>query len=385
MGGGSKTEHSVENKDPWWGQQPYLQKAFGEASSLYESEKARNDPGYTGNFVDTATPQERGVFSNALFDNTGTNAASNMAGLGARLGNEGANTLTGVNKDLTAFGNKDWTGQHIADAGRYADNPFMQGMIDASMSDAKRTFSEQTMRGIDQNAAATGNMNSTRSGVAAGIAQRGLADKAADVSSTMRGNAWQQGLQASQADQASLLQSLMGRGQLGQGMVNSGIDASGQASDMLSKDLDRKVLAETLMGQMDQAGIDNAMQKFEYDGTKKWSNLGNFYNIIGDKSWGGTTTGVSKSKETPSTLSSIGTGVAVLGSLMRCDARVKVVLASAGYTREGLPLYLVQYKDAKHLGLHVTPMAQDVQRHFPDAVKEINGILHIDTNAYDWR
>jgi hypothetical protein len=62
------------------------------------------------------------------------------------------------------------------------------------------------MRGIDQNAAMTGNMNSTRAGVAAGIAQRGLADKAADVSSTMRGNAWQAGLQASQADQAILLQ-----------------------------------------------------------------------------------------------------------------------------------------------------------------------------------
>jgi hypothetical protein len=90
-------------------------------------------------------------------------------------------------------------------------------------------------------------------------------------------------------------------------------------------------------------------------------------------------------KDNPSTLSSIGTGVAVLGSLLRCDARVKTVIAKRWIHPRGSPLYLIQYKDAPHLGLHVTPMAQDVQRHFPEAVKEVNGVLHIDTNAYDWR
>jgi hypothetical protein len=67
---------------------------------------------------------------------------------------------------------------------------------------------------------------------------------------------------------------------------------------MMTKDLDRKVLAETMMGQMDQAGIDNNAAKFDYEGTKAWNNLGNFWSVIGDKSWGGTTTGV-KSKGQP--------------------------------------------------------------------------------------
>lgn len=388
MGSGeSKTTTQNQVTTPWSGQQPYLSDAFNEAQNIYQTNKAQNTPGYQGNFVNQASPDEVNAMQGALnwSSGAGPNAANGAINAGNGQIAAGQAGLANANAGLTDFQNKDWTGQHIADAGQYANNPFVQGMIDSSMRDAQRSFSEDTMRGINQNAAATGNMNSTRAGVSAGIAQRGLADKTADVSSAMRGAAWNTGLQASQADQQSLLSSIMGQGNLAQGQMSTGLGALGQASDMQKNNLDQSVLASSMLDQYGQNAIDNGLQKFQYQQSAPWSNLANYWNVVGDKSWGGTTTGMSKQQDNPSTMSSIGSGVAILGSLFRCDARCKNILAPAGITRDGLPLYLIQYKDAKHLGLHITPLAQDVQAIHPEAVREVNGVLHIDTSKYDWR
>jgi len=387
MGGGGKTQTTVENKDPWWGQQPHLLKAFNEANSIYDTQKAQNDPGYTGNFVATATKPMYNAMNQSLNwnMNQGMDAINKTQQTGNQQIDAGTAGLNEVQKGLTDFNSRDWTQTHIDNAGRYSQNPFMDAMIEATGRDAQRTFSEETMRGIDQNAALSGNMNSTRAGIAAGVAQRGLTDKMADVSATMRGNAWSQGLQMSQGDQQALLAGLQAKGGLSSDQLKTGLYGLAQGQEMMGQNLDQRVLASSMLQGFDQAKIDNDLAKFEYKQSKPWANLGNFYNIVGDKSWGGTTTGVSKTKENPSTMSTIGSGVAILGSLFRCDARVKHLIKVTRHTKEGLPVYLFAYRDAPHMGLMEAPTAQDVQRHFPDAVTEINGVLHIDTNKYDWR
>lgn len=388
-GGGGKTTTEVQKSDPWWGQQPYLQDAFGEAQSIYNKQKKQNNPGYTGDFVSQATPDQVNYFKDAMNWSSPTGQGGQMLNTTVNAANqqlgEGQKYLTQAQQGLTDFQGKDWTQQHIDDANRYSQNPMFEAMTDASMRDAKRQFSEETMRGIDQEAARGGNINSTRAGIAAGVAQRGLSEKAADISAGLRGNAWQQGLTASQNDQGALLQAILGQGQMAQGQVAQGFSGLQQGTDMKQKMTDMGVLSQTMLTGFDQARLDNDISKFEYKQAKPWSNLQNYWGIVGDKSWGGTTTGISKTKETPSTMSQIGTGAAILGSLFRCDARVKNILATAGHTKDGLPLYLITYKGLPHLGMHITPMAQDVQAKHPAAVKEIHGVLHIDTNVYDWR
>jgi len=386
-GGGKQTTTTYEKKEPWSGQQPYLLDAFKEAQTIYDKQKKQNDPGYQGDFYAQATPQMRSTFEDALkySGGAGVKTASGLEATGNRQIKAGEAGLAEAQRGLTDFNTRDWTATHIENAGRYANNPFMDAMIEASMRDAQRTFSEETMRGIDQNAALTGNMNSTRAGIAAGIAQRGLADKAADVSATMRGAAWDKGLGMSQADQQLLLQGLTTKAGVSQSQLETGLGAVKQGTDLRQQLLDQGVLATTMLQGFDQAKIDNAIAKYDYKQNKEWNNLGNYWSIIGDKSWGGTTQGTQTVKNSPSALSSIGTGIAILGSLFRCDARVKHIFKKVGETVEGLPLYLIQYRDAPHMGLHITPLAQDVQKLFPEAVKEIHGILHIDTRVYDWR
>jgi hypothetical protein len=53
------------------------------------------------------------------------------------------------------------------------------------MRDPMRQFTEQTMPGIDRTASGQGNMNSSRAGVAQGIATRGFNDRYADMTATI--------------------------------------------------------------------------------------------------------------------------------------------------------------------------------------------------------
>lgn len=295
----------------------------------------------------------------------------------------GSTALGEVDTGLKDFNSRDWTQTHIDNAGRYANNPHMDGMIDAATRDARRTFSEDTMRGINQNAAATGNGLSTRAGIAAGIAQRGIADFVGDTSAEMRGNAWSQGLQMSQGDQQSLLAGLLGRGELASGMTSQGHtmmnDALSNEAGLLGLN---SSIAELLKGDK-QSKLDNKIAKHEYKDSRRQKLLDQYYGVVGDKLWG--SEGFSQTKEKASAMSTAGSIIGVLGSLFKSDARTKDLIEKVGYTTEGLPLYRYTYKDAKHLGEFIAPLAQDVQKINPDAVTGVNGVLYIDTNLYDWR
>lgn len=384
MGGGSKKETTFQQTDPWAAQQPYLLESFREAQNTYNQTKDK--AGYEGDFVAGYNPQDvAGI--NSIRDwstSTGQTAVNDQMKFGTDLFSKGATGMGEVDQGLKDFGAKDWTAQHIENAGQYANNPFMQAMIDASTSDAKRTFSEETMRGIDQNAAMTGNMNSTRAGVAAGIAQRGLSDFVGNTSATMRGDAWNNGLKMSQGDQQSLLQSLMGRGDLAGNMVGAGQTAMDSAFANEAGLTGLNTAVAEMNKTNAQAGMDNSLMKDEYSTAKDWEALNNYYGIVGDKLWGSTTTGFSKTKTQADPLSTAGSIIGALGGLFKSDRRTKNLIEIVGHTDQGHRLWRYTYKDEPQME-HIAPLAQDVQTTHPEAVIELGGILYIDRTKYDWR
>lgn len=118
--------------------------------------------------------------------------------------------------DIYSKASSDPTGQILGNASQYASNPFLQGQIDSAISDVNKGFQQQ--RG-EINAAATGsgNINSTRAGVLEANAQDDAMDRAASISSTMRGAAYDTGLGlASQEYQNRLSNMSAANGALGQ-------------------------------------------------------------------------------------------------------------------------------------------------------------------------
>ena len=80
-------------------------------------------------------------------------------------------------QDALAFANQD----DMQGALDYASGDRLDSMVSAAMRDPYRQLTEQTLTGIDARASGSGNMNSSRAGIADAIAQRSYDDRAADV------------------------------------------------------------------------------------------------------------------------------------------------------------------------------------------------------------
>jgi len=98
------------------------------------------------------------------------------------------------------------------------------GLVDAAMRDDKRNLQENTLTGINRGASGSGNMNSSRAGIAEGVANRGFDDRRADVTAGIQQNLMGQSL--SQQNQQFSDQMRANQG-LQQG-YGQGIDAMGR-------------------------------------------------------------------------------------------------------------------------------------------------------------
>jgi hypothetical protein len=351
--------------------------------------KAAEDtgPGYTGDVVAAPDAASMDMFRKFMGGGTGMmDAGAGMTSTGIANAAAGTSGAMGAAGGLFAMGGADPTDAHLANAAKYGDNPHISGMVDAAMLDARRNHMESVVPGIDRNAAMTGNMNSTRGGIAQGIAERGLAEKAAGLSAQMRGDAFNNGLQMSGADANRRMSALTGAGGIYGDMAKNGLYGAGLGAEMQATGANIGGAGAAGVQAGNQAILDNGMGKDMYQLERQWSPIKDYAGIAQAGNWGGTTREQGVKKDNPSTLSKIGSGVSIMGSLFKlCDARFKTVIQRTGETRDGLPLYLIAYTGLPHLGLHITPLAQDVLRHRPEAVTEINGALVIDTSKYDWR
>lgn len=139
----------------------------------------------------------------------------------------GANAQTLFNR----FDGIDPTQSIINNAGLFANNPFTDGLIDASARDVVRNLNENTLPTLNRQFSGTGNTNSTRAGVESAIAQRGAADRLADLSSQIRSQFFGRGLDMSQNQFNQNLQNslaannqLFNAANLGRNLLSSGQD-----------------------------------------------------------------------------------------------------------------------------------------------------------------
>ena len=144
-----------------------------------------------------------------------TNAAAAMtngnAGQGvykqAMTGGQGGALASANYKDFAAgpdyskagsvFGDvsQDQTGRLVSNAGQYVNNDILNAQIDAAGNDVSKGL-RTTLGGISAGAAGSGNSNSSRTGTREAYAMRDAGDRMADISATMRGDAYKTGINA---------------------------------------------------------------------------------------------------------------------------------------------------------------------------------------------
>lgn len=356
-------------------QQPYLQQAFGQASTNLNN---ANGNTYTGQQVSQFTPDQLATFQKMIGYGGNSAGADTSSNVGMGTANAGFGALSSAFGALNGWTPQGGTQSNIDAATAYANNPATDGMIDAAMRDSRRSVSEDVLPQLARSDANSGNAMSSKNAISQGIVERGLADKTADVSSNIRGQQFNTGLQLAengrQADNSSMLSSLLGRVQAGNSAVGTGVGAIGSGIQQQGGLFDIANGGGAGMQQNGQNQIDNAKGMSEYANGTANQNLQNFFNIIGSQNWGGSSSGTQTS--TPSMWNTIGSALGMGASLYKLsDRRMKRDIEMIGHAPNGLPVYTFRYNDddAVHTGF----MAQDVEKFRPEAVANIAGLLHV--------
>lgn len=388
--GSEKTSTTEVDMGPWSAQQPYLKESWTEAQNLYNDSK--KNP-YTGDYVATFTPDQENFFKNIVdySGGVGKDRANALYDSSNAMMTKGQSGLNDVADQYKNFANMDRVGYAINAAERNASNPYIGGMVDSAMFDAKRNAGENVLPSIYRSAAGNGNINSSRTAISEGILNRGLADKAANISADLRGQAYGQGLQLGQNDLGMMLKNIDSQGTLFGNMYQSGMAGNQQAfgqQDALTKS--GAAATSALVGN-NQAKLDNSLAKYN----QPYENLKKYYGIVGSNNWGKTGTQTTTEESDPGLGSILGSAISGIGSLFSggakssamaglaaffSDERAKTDIKKLGVDDDtGLTMYAYRYKgDPKSYPKVVGPMAQEVAEKYPHAAKSINGHLTFD-------
>lgn len=237
---------SQSGQNIYGAQEPYLQNLYANAGNLY------NNYGMPDKQVADINPvlaqglgQQYGFSQGTgedIFRQQLAQSLANTAGFGT-AGNAAA-TMAGGN----VYGAPINRGIDMQTAAQASYNPYLNGQIDAASRDVTRNLYENQLTGNAGMAAGTGNSGSSRRAVMDAIAMRGAGDRVADISSNLRGQAYNTGLGIA-AQQGLSNQSA----QLGTNTVNANL--MGQGAN-LAYNIGQA--GQAGMGQAYQTGVNNA-------------------------------------------------------------------------------------------------------------------------------
>jgi hypothetical protein len=317
------SQQSQSQTNPWAPQAAALTDAFGKAQDAYaKSSQAVAPTDFTAGF----NPQQLATFQAMIGQGSNMAVPSTQAGAAGALTGAG---VSGTQGALSGFAGFDPTAsnntQSIVDsANKYASGQNIDAQVNDAMLNARQTARDVTLPGINQSAAISGNTNSSRTGIAEGLVERGLAQQSANLGASLRSQAFQNGLtlaqQQAQSNKASRLAALGGQGALGASAVSGG-NTAGNSSVANTGALDTLAMTGGAgLQAADQAALTNQLQRYQFDTQSPYANLTELMKIIGSGNWGSSTTssgtGTSTEKSTPSTLSTIGGGIGALTSIM---------------------------------------------------------------------
>ena len=256
-----------EQLDPW---APTLNPLTQHANMLNNQDPWTS---YQGDWVSDMNRTQTGALGNIT--NYGNREAqwfgNRMQNTGRQMMDNGQNAQNYFNNALnwSAIQNN---GPDMEMVAKLADNPYMNGMIDSVGRDISRNLYEDQMPGIAAASAGAGQTGSSRRGAAEAIASRGAADRLADTSATLRGNAYNTalGLGTDISTQNARLQfdnrgqgldaanQIRGMAQEGVGMIESG-------GDMRRQGYGDALMAGDRLQAQDQAEVDALMAQHMLD------------------------------------------------------------------------------------------------------------------------
>lgn len=313
---GSKGQKNTTTSAPWAPVQPYLK--AGLADTAYQYGQQRGSPYYSGDLYANMDPRSI-AGANGIYGYAGNQGAANAARVsapGQPLIDQFGNVISNAN-GLTGFNPQDPTQSNIANAGMYADNPYVNGMVDAASRDITRNLSENQLPQLNRTASAGGNTNSDRTAIQSAILQRGAADRVGDISSQMRGDLYNSGLnlseQARSTNQSDRLNAMVQGGSLADRALARGLDATGQGQQLAYDNFDAMTKAGGLYQQDAQGNLNAAFDQWNGQDQRAWDLLNRYNSSINGGMYPTSSTTLSGGGLNGALQGALGAGTSALG------------------------------------------------------------------------
>jgi hypothetical protein len=317
--GSSTTQTENKSTTPWAPQSSALQTGFNAAQGALSQSQAAAANAPT-NYVAQFDPSLIGQFGNMLgyanSNNTGAlNNAGNMSATsGANAAATGLGQLTGY--DPTKYNNPSAL---ISQAQQYVDGQNIPAQVKAAMQGATETARDVTMPGIAQNAALSGNSDSSRRGIAEGLVQRGLAEQSANLSNSLSGQAFASGLglasNNANANNQAALTAANGAASGGTSAVNAGSGAVTNAINGQGTLYGIGTNAGQGLTSAQQANLDNQNAQYQAGINNPYAALMPYMNLVGKQLYGSNSTGTSTTQNDPGIAGILGGALGGAGSL----------------------------------------------------------------------
>lgn len=307
--GGEKK--STTDSKPWEPQGNALKDIFNKAGSIYSSQEGT--PWYEGDLYAEMDPETANAIKGMLAYTQGQGQAAANTALNAGSSLVNPEAYTGAIGRYSDAAGADPTQANINAATAYANNPAINGMIDAASRDVTRNLYEGQIPGIDRAASGSGNINSSRAGVAQGIAMRGAQDMIGDISANIRGDAYNRGLALAEGARSTNLNAMGNAAGLYGSSVNTGLDALAGGNAMSIGNAGAAIDASSLFQKDAQGQLDADFMRWQGNDTRQSDLLNRYYGIVGANNWGGTQT--TTEKNSGNIFGKLLGGVSTLGGL----------------------------------------------------------------------
>jgi hypothetical protein len=183
-GGGGSSTNTVQNADPWSGQQPYLQYGFQQAQNNYQT-PPEFYPGATYTPFSNQTEQAMGMAQNRAL--SGSPVENAMQGYVTNtLNNTPGSGTQGYLQGLMNNGNSQLN--KTAAGGYLGSNPYLDGVYKNAASRVTETFNDQVMPGINASFGRAGGSGSQIRGEIATDAAGELSQTLGQMASNIYGN-----------------------------------------------------------------------------------------------------------------------------------------------------------------------------------------------------
>jgi hypothetical protein len=273
-------------------------------------------------------------------------------------------------------------------------NPYL-AEVEQRAGDALQRQLAQTQNQIASQAVQARAFGGSRQGIQEGVAAAEASRAMGDLSAQLRSQGFQQAAALQQADQARAMQAALANQQAGLAGAGLGLQGAGVLGNLAQQAQQAGITDVGALGAvgaqrqaLEQQQLQDAYARFVEQRDYPTQALNLRLAALGATPYGQTTTQTAPSPQGSNALAGLGgigsfmAGAAQLLPMFLSDKSEKTDIKKIGKDEDtGLNLYSYRYKgDPKTYPKTVGPMAQEIEKKFPEMVKEVAGRKAVDGN-----